>query len=144
MSEKNYKWIEEMEKIQDIRLFSSLYIRKAQKGALSSAQEIDALFRIALGNGNITPLKLSVKMGISKTSISHLIETLTKKNYIHCEKNEEDKRSYCIKLTKQGSIILEKMYLYYIEPLHNLEKTLGKEKSEELLYLISLANKTNS
>ena len=48
-------WIQTMKNLESIRLFSSLLIRKTRKGALASAQEVDALFRIALKSGS-TPL----------------------------------------------------------------------------------------
>ena len=42
-----YDWIEMMERMQDIRLFCSLHVRRAKKGGISSAQELDLLSRVA-------------------------------------------------------------------------------------------------
>ena len=43
-----YDWIEMMERMQDIRLFCSLHVRRAKKGGISSAQELDLLSRVCL------------------------------------------------------------------------------------------------
>lgn len=136
----NIGWIETMEKMEDIRLFSSLCVKKARKGSFTSAQEIDALFRIALSDVLLTPLELSRHMSISKPLTSRLVENLRKKGYITKEPDPEDRRSYCIQITETGRQVLADVYCYYETPLLDLENGLGREKLGQLLSLISEAN----
>ncbi len=52
---KDMSWIEMMKKAQEIRLFTSLQIKRAQKGGITSAQELDFLSRIVLSDAELTP-----------------------------------------------------------------------------------------
>ena len=54
---EDYNWVDMMEKMQEIRLFSSLHIRGKRKGA-TSPQELDILSRIVLSDTPLTPLDL--------------------------------------------------------------------------------------
>ena len=51
---KDMSWIEMMKKAQEIRLFTSLQIKRAQKGGITSAQELDLLSRIVLSDAELT------------------------------------------------------------------------------------------
>lgn len=137
---KNINWLETMNKLEDIRLFSSLCVKKAKKGAFASAQEVDALFRIVLSDTSLTPLELSRYMGVSKPLTSRLVENLRKKGYITKEAAPLDGRSYCIQITDAGRQELAKVYSYYETPLLELEEGLGAQKLRQLLSLISEAN----
>lgn len=137
---KDEKWMESMEKLGAVRLFSSLYVKKSRKGALTSAQEIDLLFRTALAKEPLTPLDLSYAMGIRKNAVSRLIEDLTKKHLIQKIECKEDKRSYYLKITESGKKELDDTYYYYMEPFYELQKNLGEEDFDTLMRLIHKAN----
>lgn len=133
-------WIRNMEMNERIRRFSHLYVQKTAKGAFCSAQEIDAVFRIELGSGTISPLELSRQMGVSKPIVSRLLESLTEKGLVEKLISDSDRRSYYIRLTQKGRDTLEQAYYYYIEPVKKLEEKLGSSQYRELLRLIALAN----
>ena len=134
------EWIRHMEMIEYIRLFANLYTQKTPKGAFCTAQEVDAIFRIELAEGALSPLELSRQMGVSKPLISRLTDSLTAKHLVEKRSSETDRRSYSLVLTKKGRDTLESTYYYFIEPLKKLEENLGKEQCRELLRLIDLAN----
>lgn len=136
------EWIRKMKLTEEIRRFSSLYIQKTAKGSSYSAQEVDALFRIELENGLLSPLELSRKMGVSKPIVSRLVDQLSNKGVIEKIVSSNDKRSYYLKLTKKGHDTLRSAYLYYIEPLKILEDKLGADQFEALFQLIALANES--
>ena len=133
-------WIEPMKQIEAVRLFTSLYVRKGRKGELASAQEVDAMFRIALSQEPLTPLQLSRKMGVSKTIVSRLIDRLAAKDFVAKLYDLEDKRSYRLTITAGGKEELDAMYRYYAEPLARLEAKLGKDAFCRLMALIERAN----
>lgn len=139
---KDENWLETMEKLGAVRLFSSLYVKKARKGALTSAQEVDMLFRIALAPEPLTPLELSYAMGVSKTIVSRLIEGLTGKKLVEKQYSRNDKRSYFLKITEEGKQELDSMYYYYLGPIYELQKNLGEEDFKRLMELINKANES--
>ena len=81
-TEKDKYWREMIRKQGELRHFGSMAIRKSSKGDLASAQEVDLLFRVALSGGMMTPGQLAADMGVSKTIISRLIDSLEKKALI--------------------------------------------------------------
>ena len=121
---KDMSWIEMMKKAQEIRLFTSLQIKRAQKGGITSAQELDLLSRIVLSDAELTPLELTVLTGLSKSAVSRLIEHLERKELLQKKYNSNDKRSY----------------QYCLEPIYRLRKILGDEKFEALIKYIKEAN----
>lgn len=134
------KWIRNMEMTETIRRFSNLYVQKTAKGAFCSAHEIDAIFRIELGSGTLSPLELSRQMGVSKPIVSRLLESLTEKGLIEKKVSDSDRRRYYLQLSQKGKETLETAYYYYIEPIKKLEEKLGSSQVKELLRLITLAN----
>lgn len=136
---RDEKWIEAMDKLELIRLFSSLYIKKTRKGELTSVQQVDALFRIAL-NGGITPLELSREMGASKTIVSRLVEQLAQKNMIARKYDREDRRSYSLWITEEGSAELDGMYRYYLEPVYELERQMDEDSLQQFFQFMKRAN----
>lgn len=137
---KDENWIDMMGKHGELRLFGSLAIRKARKGAAASAQEVDMLFRVALSNQRITPHDLSQAMGASKTIVSRLIDNLTEKELIAKRFNMDDGRSYSLMVTQKGRKELDSMCYYYLGPLYDLQKNMGEDEFEELIRLIQKAN----
>lgn len=125
-------WIVMMEILGDIRLFSSLALKKAKKGNLTSAQEVDLLFRAALAEQPLTPMALSHSMGTSKTIVSRLIDDLCGKGLIQKQYDRADRRSYSLTATEDGKKELDAMYRYYLGPLYELREAMGGEDFLEL------------
>lgn len=136
---EDFDWTDMMEKMQEIRLFSSLHIRGKRKGA-TSPQELDILSRIILSDRSLTPLELTTLTGLSKSAISRLIENLEKKEFVSKEYNQKDKRSYTLSITEKGNGELEQTYRHYLKPIYQLRRTLGEEHFHSLLTLIKEAN----
>ena len=69
------------------------------------ALEQRATLEIIKFEENVTQTKIAQILGKDKTTISRTLKTLEKKGYI--KKEELDKRTYLIKLTKHGEEVLE-------------------------------------
>lgn len=136
---ENFDWIEMMEKMQEIRLFSSLHIRGKRKGA-TSPQEVDMLSRIFLSESPLTPLDLSALTGLSKSAVSRLIDSLEKKEFLTKIYKEKDRRSYHLHITEKGNQELQQAYQHHLEPIYRLRRTLGEERFHSLLSQIKEAN----
>ena len=137
---EEFNWIDMMSKMQDIRLFSSLNVRRAKKDGLTSSQEIAILSQIVFSDASLTPMDMTVLTGLSKSSISRIIERLEKKKFIIKQYNSKDKRSYTLLSTSEGNQELERTYRYYLAPIYKLRRTLGEERFESLITQIKEAN----
>ena len=118
-TEKDKYWREMIRKQGELRHFGSMAIRKSSKGDLASAQEVDLLFRVALSGGMMTPGQLAADMGVSKTIISRLIDSL---------------------VTDDGKEEVDRMYYYYLDPLYTLREQMTSDDFEKLFRLIEAAN----
>ena len=99
---EDFDWMDMMEKMQEIRLFSSLHIRGKREGA-TSPQEVDILSRMILSDVPLTPLDLVVLTGLKKSAVSRIIESLEKKEFLFKQYNERDKRSYTLHIITSKS-----------------------------------------
>ena len=139
-TEKDQNWREMIRKQGELRHFGSMAIRKSSKGDMVSAQEVDLLFRTALSVGMMTPGQLALDMGVSKTIISRLIESLEKKGLIVKERTQTDRSSYGVSVTEAGKEEVDRMYYYYLDPLYILREQMETEDFEKLFSLIEKAN----
>lgn len=129
-----------MEQMQRIRLFARLNVRRKRQSELFSAESLDLLSRVAMAKEPLTPLLLSKQTGLTKPMVSKLIEDLSRKGFLKKEKDQRDKRSYFLILTKEGQTELETTYQYYLEPVYKIWRSLGEDRFGELMELIDLAN----
>ncbi|MGL5152495.1 MAG: MarR family winged helix-turn-helix transcriptional regulator [Clostridium sp.] len=137
-------WIIMLENMQEIRRFSRLLIKRAPKEHEITAECLDFLSQLEVNKESMTPLMLSERMKISKTSISRIADFLSKKGYIEKRRDEKDKRSYFISITDFGTEQLGKIYKYYLEPLYELRRGLSEEEFEILINAIEKSNKLMS
>ncbi|MCH5297497.1 MAG: MarR family transcriptional regulator [Ruminococcus sp.] len=137
---KDNSWIDMMEKMQDIRLFANLNVRRIEKGSIISSQELDMLSRIGFSDVPRMPLELAEQTGLKKSAVSRLIENLEKKEFIIKEYSLKDKRSYTLKITEKGSQALEQTCRYYLEPIYELRNALGEKRFEALTAQIKEAD----
>lgn len=138
---KEYTWMDMMEIMQDIRLFSSLHIRHSRKEGITTAQEMDLLSRMVFAKMPLTPHELAMQMGLCKPAVSRLIEHLEKKGFLEKQKSEQDKRSYVLLITEKGKQELDRTYRYYLEPVYHLKKVMGEVDFMRLTEQIKLANR---
>ena len=134
-------WIEMMEKMQDIRHFCSLYVRRrCLKGSISSAQELDVLSRLELSEESLTPQMLVSAMGITKPAVSRLVDGLEKKGLVRKEPSSTDRRSHHLVITEEGSAQVQATYTYYLSPIYELRRRMGGADFDRLADLIHQAN----
>ena len=100
---RDYTWLDMMKIMQEIRLFSTLHVRRAKKEGITSAQEIDLLSRIVLSDHALTPQDLTVQMGLYKSAVSRLIDHLEKKGFLKKHYCETDKCAFDYRDWKYGT-----------------------------------------
>ena len=134
-------WIYMIEKMQEINLFSRMIIHRATKEYEIPTHHLDLLSQLLIHKEDLTPMCLSKIMGVNKTIISRIIDSLNKGGYIVKIKDPRDKRSYFVSITELGREKVNKIYNYYLSPIYELHRKLGEEDFSKLIYYIEKANK---
>lgn len=134
-------WIYMLERMQSIRYFSKVMIRRATKEYQIPAEHLDLLSQLAVSNEKMTPMTLSKLMKTDKTIISRIIEQLNNKGYLIKTKDENDKRSYFVSITELGEEQLRSIYKHYLGPIYELRRKIGDNDFFKLMKYIEEANK---
>lgn len=90
--------------------------------------------------GKFTPLRISELLDVSKSMVTAHISVLKKKNYITKEPSAQDKRSFFVIPTEKARNLVEKAGESTKKNLQYLQKQLGLEDYEKLLYILCNAN----
>ena len=130
-----------MQGMQNIRLFSRTMVRRSDKVHAMPSEHLELLSQLANSNENLTPMTLSKLMGVNKTIISRIIFQLDSKGYIVKNRDQIDRRSYSISITKSGLDKINSIYQYYLSPIYELRRMMGDKSFVELMSYIDEANK---
>ena len=133
-------WIYMIEKMQEISLFSRMIIHRATKEYEIPAQHLDLLSQLITHEEGLTPMCLSKIMGVNKTIISRVIDSLNQGGYVVKTKDPRDKRSYFVSITELGREKVDKIYEYYLSPIYELRRKLG---DEDFFFFFSCIEKAN-
>lgn len=137
---EDFNWIYMIEKMQDIKLFSRIIIRRSTKEYEMPPQHLELLSQLIIHKDGMTPMNLSKIMGVNKTIISRIIDNLNKGGYLTKTKDIKDKRSYIISITDLGIEQVQKIYEYYLSPIYELRRILGDDDFSNLMNYIEKAN----
>lgn len=132
-------WLEMIQHMEEIRLFSKQIFKKSDKQSQLSRDELDLLSLLVIYD-QVTPLLLSKKMKVSKAFISRLIDHLLNEDMLYKIPNSLDKRSYYILISTKGRNALEQFYSYYLEPIYTLKRELSEDDFQTFILLTKKAN----
>ncbi|MDM5207954.1 MarR family winged helix-turn-helix transcriptional regulator [Cytobacillus kochii] len=91
-------------------------------------------------DGKMKPIDLAESLGIAPSSISHLIQKLSKRDYIKRIPDLNDKRISYLDITDEGLEVLKKA----AEDGHQLQKnTFARLTNEEIKQLLAIYQKLN-
>lgn len=100
----------------------------------------DALLRCLFIEKITNPVTLSKKLNITKGRVSVLLKSLQKKGYIDITINQDDHRKFDLSLSDKGKQYFEEKSLRAQKYFSILFQKLGKEKSIELVKMLSNIN----
>jgi DNA-binding MarR family transcriptional regulator len=106
--------------------------------------EMGALIFIEKCEEPVTPLMISNFFGISKPSVTDMINSLIKKDYLMKTPSEKDKRSYTVFPTEKGYELIETTFKEYVKTMELLEKDMGTQEFKLFIKLLEKANKVLS
>ena len=104
------------------------------------ASEMGALIFVGKCQEPTTPLMISNFFGIAKPSVTEMVNSLLKKDYLIKIPSQVDKRSYTLKVTAKGQDLLHSTYRDYFKALEILEERMGAEEFQVFVQLLEKAN----
>jgi DNA-binding MarR family transcriptional regulator len=81
--------------------------------------------------------ELSNKMEVSPPTITQLVGSLEKQDYVQRTMDKGDRRAVRVKLTEKGEAIIDIEFNKFYKTFENLVQYLGEEQSSELVVLLS-------
>lgn len=106
-------------------------IRPSEMGALIFTQRY---------NAPLTPLMLSSFFKISKPSVTSMVNSLIKRDYLIKTPSSTDGRSYTVSITDKGTELVESTYNEYFRTMELLKKKMGCKEFNLFIELIQKAN----
>ena len=118
---------------REITRIEELVLRKLSKNTLSIA-ELHMLD--AVGAAGCTVTDIAQSMGISMPSATIAVKKLEQKGYVTKERDPEDARRVCIRLTLEGRKAEAAHRWFHRQMIHNIDKSVPPEDHELLLKVI--------
>lgn len=103
--------------------------------------EMGTLIFVVKSEEPVTPLMISNFFGISKPSVTDMVNSLIKKNYLIKTPSDKDKRSYTVSPTQMGYELVETTFKEYVKTMELLEQKMGTKEFRLFLQLLEKANK---
>lgn len=122
---------------REITRIEELVLRSLSKDTLSIA-ELHILD--VVGRDGCTVTEIAQSMAISMPSATIAVKKLEKKGYVTKEKDPEDARRVCIRLTLLGRRAEAAHRWFHRQMVHNVEKSFDPEEREMLLHVIKEMN----
>ncbi|MDF2545136.1 MAG: transcriptional regulator, MarR family [Anaerosolibacter sp.] len=108
------------------------------------SSEMGVLIYVEKSDVPVTPLMISNFFGISKPSVTDMVNALLKNNYLSKTLSQTDKRSYSLSVTQKGHELVESTYSEYFRTMELLEEKMGYHEFELFIQLIGKANRVLS
>lgn len=105
------------------------------------ASEMGALIYVQKSDAQVTPLMISNFFGIAKPSVTDMVNSLIKKDYLIKIPSKIDRRSYTLEVTEKGHVLLESTFKEYLRTMELLEEKMGYQKFILFIQLLQEANK---
>lgn len=99
--------------------------------------ELAVLNIVTRREGKFTPLMIKELLGVSKPMITAHVNILEKKGYIYKDFELKDKRSFYVMPTDKAHALVDEAEQKTTEKLKEIERTIGEEKFEELIDVLT-------
>lgn len=117
---------------------SLTYNKKLKEFSISMQQAAILAVIDLIGNGAMNQKTLSKEMCVKESSVSSIVKTMIKNNFIYKEQSKEDARNQILKVTEKGKEIMERLK----NSAEKLENELyGHLSDDEINNLIAILKK---
>lgn len=104
------------------------------------ASEMGVLIYISKLGKDVTPLMISQFFKISKPSVTSMVNSLIKHNYLEKIPSSIDKRSYTLRITEIGKNLVESTFVEYYKSIELMKDAMGEENFIQFIQLMNAAN----
>lgn len=104
------------------------------------ASEMGALIFVENSLEPVTPLMISSFFGISKPSVTDMVNSLVDKEYLTKTPSDKDRRSYIVSATAKGHELVDRTFKEYVKSLELLEEKMGEQEFKLFIRLLEKAN----
>lgn len=104
------------------------------------ASEMGALIFVEKSLEPVTPLMISSFFGISKPSVTDMVNSLVDKEYLTKTPSDKDRRSYIVSATAKGHEMVDRTFKEYVKSLELLEEKMGEQEFKLFIRLLEKAN----
>lgn len=119
------------------KMIDSYHTSKFKEYGYNITKEQWLLLKILSEHCGSNQNELAMKVNRDKTTITRIISTLEKKNYITRINSKADKRIKKVYLTTQGKEILAKTSKITLKVIHNLESNIEQEDLNEAIKVLN-------
>lgn len=102
--------------------------------------EMGALIFVVKSEQQVNPLMISNFFGISKPSVTDMVNSLIKKEYLIKTPSDKDKRSYIVSVTSKGHELVDSTFKEYVKSMELLEEKMGFQEFKSFIKLLEKAN----
>lgn len=88
----------------------------------------------------ISPSQLAAKVGVTRATMTGLVDGLEKEGLVERQESAEDRRKIGIRLTDKGGKVLERMLPDYYRRIAKLMENLSPAEREEMVTLLGKIN----
>lgn len=131
-------WLEMLAYKEELNALSRNLLVPSQNKTLTNS-ELELLSLIYLAKEKATPLELSNMSGMKKEAVSRSLKKLFELETINKIKNQDDERSYSLKLTAKGNALLNENYEIILKPFYELYRLMG----DDFIKMFSLLKTAN-
>ncbi|MBP7584885.1 MAG: MarR family transcriptional regulator [Spirochaetes bacterium] len=110
-------------------------IGEFEKSGLT-ARQVNYLEAVkSLGNPNL--VELAGRLGLSKPSITAIVEKLSERGFVKKTQSDEDRRSFHLHLTPKGEKVARRHDEIHVRIADMLSKGLSKDELDRLVFLLN-------
>lgn len=124
---------------EEIALFCRLNMQVKRKLPIRSS-EMGLLIYVDGKNNGAKPLEISNFFQLAKPTVAIMINELISKGYLFKVPSQEDKRSYHVKVSKQGSNLISRTKTDYYKTIEVLRDKMSEDTFNQFIDLIMKAN----
>lgn len=124
---------------QSISLFSRLMLNGKRDLPIRNS-EMGLLILADRGNGTVTPAMAANYFHVSKPMVTAMVRSLEQKGYLEKIPSEKDRRSFVLRPTRAGGLLVKSTYRDYYSSMQLLQQKMGEDRFSSLIALIDQAN----
>ena len=132
------RWVQELDAVLSSLSLAFIQLERSGKCCqgvtLSQCHTFDVLTR----NGDLTMNELSRQMGLAKSTMTRIVNTMVRRGWLERKRDQSDKRWVSVRLTAEGRKMSENVTRSSREYVRRILKHLPAEKIPQLVESLNL------